>query len=98
MSSYLDKVLTWLGAYRVPVIALSATLPAERRSALLAAYTKGGCGEDAAGAGVPDAAADGHAPRNRADQTSPQAHLFFRLPVNHLVIGWFTWASVAVSS
>jgi hypothetical protein len=72
------------------VIALSATLPAERRSALLAAYTKGGCGEDAA--------ADEHAPRNRADQTSPQAHLFFRLPVNHLVIGWFTGASVAVSS
>jgi CRISPR-associated endonuclease/helicase Cas3 len=39
MNSYLMKVLTWLGAYRVPVIALSATLPAERREALLNAYT-----------------------------------------------------------
>jgi len=39
MNSYLLKVLTWLGAYRVPVIALSATLPADRRQALMNAYT-----------------------------------------------------------
>ncbi|MEV0924877.1 CRISPR-associated helicase Cas3' [Streptomyces spongiicola] len=38
MSVYLDRVLSWLGAYRVPVVVLSATLPAARRSALLAAY------------------------------------------------------------
>ena len=41
MNSYLTKVLTWLGAYRVPVIALSATLPADRRAALLDAYQQG---------------------------------------------------------
>ncbi|GAB3552950.1 CRISPR-associated helicase Cas3/CRISPR-associated endonuclease Cas3-HD [Actinopolyspora lacussalsi] len=41
MNSYLTKVLTWLGAYRVPVVALSATLPAERRRALLEAYQQG---------------------------------------------------------
>lgn len=38
MSVYLDRVLSWLGAYRVPVVVLSATLPASRRRALLAAY------------------------------------------------------------
>ncbi|MEU3601606.1 type I-E CRISPR-associated protein Cse1/CasA [Streptomyces sp. NPDC006798] len=38
MSRYLDRVLEWLSAYRVPVVLLSATLPAERRQALAAAY------------------------------------------------------------
>ncbi|GAA2265818.1 hypothetical protein GCM10010232_67570 [Streptomyces amakusaensis] len=39
MSRYLDRVLEWLSAYRVPVVLLSATLPAERRRALAAAYS-----------------------------------------------------------
>lgn len=38
MNSYLDRVLSWLGEYRVPVVVLSATLPAGRRRALAAAY------------------------------------------------------------
>ncbi|MDO4203749.1 MAG: CRISPR-associated helicase Cas3' [Selenomonadaceae bacterium] len=38
MSSYLDLVLSWLGAYHVPVILLSATLPAARRKSMLDAY------------------------------------------------------------
>ncbi|MBQ1121906.1 type I-E CRISPR-associated protein Cse1/CasA [Streptomyces sp. B15] len=38
MSRYLDRVLEWLAAYRVPVVLLSATLPSARRRALAAAY------------------------------------------------------------
>ncbi|MEF3117535.1 type I-E CRISPR-associated protein Cse1/CasA [Streptomyces chrestomyceticus] len=55
MSRYLDRVLEWLAAYRVPVVLLSATLPADRRRALAAAYA--GQPMDADGLGpeaVPD--------------------------------------------
>jgi len=38
MNTYLDRVLAWLGAYRVPVVVLSATLPATRRRELAEAY------------------------------------------------------------
>ncbi|MFE9387570.1 CRISPR-associated helicase Cas3' [Streptomyces sp. NPDC007025] len=54
MSVYLDRVLSWLGAYRVPVVVLSATLPAGRRRELAEAYAgsgaiEGGGGFDAVG-------------------------------------------------
>ncbi|MBB4933311.1 CRISPR-associated helicase Cas3/CRISPR-associated endonuclease Cas3-HD [Lipingzhangella halophila] len=39
MGTYLDRVLAWLGAYGVPVVVLSATLPAQRRRELAEAYT-----------------------------------------------------------
>ncbi|WP_078854402.1 type I-E CRISPR-associated protein Cse1/CasA [Streptomyces sp. NRRL F-5135] len=42
MNRYLDRTLEWLAAYRVPVVLLSATLPAERRRALAAAYAGDG--------------------------------------------------------
>lgn len=38
---FLERVLHWLGAYRVPVVLLSATLPAERRRAFVDAYDSG---------------------------------------------------------
>ncbi|MDX3851332.1 type I-E CRISPR-associated protein Cse1/CasA [Streptomyces sp. AK02-01A] len=38
MNAYLERVLHWLSAYRVPVVMLSATLPAGRRRALVKAY------------------------------------------------------------
>ena len=41
MDSYLEKAIEWLGAYNVPVIALSATLPVTKRNSLLEAYAKG---------------------------------------------------------
>ncbi|MEU1376096.1 type I-E CRISPR-associated protein Cse1/CasA [Streptomyces triculaminicus] len=44
MGRYLDRVLEWLAAYRVPVVLLSATLPSDRRRTLVAAYT-GASGE-----------------------------------------------------
>ncbi len=44
MSSYLDRALEWMGAIGVPVIVLSATLPAQRRKAMLAAYDRGRLG------------------------------------------------------
>lgn len=41
MGSYLQQVLHWLGAYGVPVVLLSATLPSAQRAALVAAYEDG---------------------------------------------------------
>lgn len=41
MSVYLDRIITWLGALGIPVIALSATLDPTRRAQLLADYQMG---------------------------------------------------------
>lgn len=44
MSEFLERALAWLGASRVPVVLLSATLPASMRRRLIRAYT-GRCDE-----------------------------------------------------
>lgn len=41
MDAYLEKALEWLGAYHVPVIMLSATLPIQVREKLQGAYLRG---------------------------------------------------------
>ncbi len=41
MSTFLDRALEWLGASGTPVVLMSATLPAGRRTALYAAYEAG---------------------------------------------------------
>jgi CRISPR-associated endonuclease/helicase Cas3 len=44
MSTYLDRALEWLGAHGVPVVVLSATLPASRRAEMMEAYDLGRLG------------------------------------------------------
>lgn len=41
MNQYLTEALTWMGAYHIPVIILSATLPHARRFELIKSYLKG---------------------------------------------------------
>jgi CRISPR-associated helicase Cas3/CRISPR-associated endonuclease Cas3-HD len=53
MSAILHRALAWLGAHRVPVVLLSATLPPAQRDALLAAYAPGTEAESAATPGYP---------------------------------------------
>lgn len=41
MQQYLERAIQWMGAYHVPVILLSATLPSEKRRLLISSYLKG---------------------------------------------------------
>ncbi|KRK39914.1 CRISPR-associated helicase/endonuclease Cas3 [Loigolactobacillus bifermentans] len=45
MNQYLYKAVEWLGAYHVPLVVLSATLPKDKRNALIKAYYKGKYGK-----------------------------------------------------
>ncbi len=76
MSSYLDRVLHWLGAYGTPVVLLSATLPAARRAELLAAYDSGRSVEPrpvAVEPGYPVVLASGVNPRPAPASGAPRA-------------------------
>lgn len=77
MNTYLDTVLSWLGAYRVPVVVLSATLPARRRRELVEAYCQARRGsaefdavEKAQGYPLLTSAVPGKAPRVEAVEAS----------------------------
>ncbi|MFD1124649.1 CRISPR-associated helicase Cas3' [Lentilactobacillus raoultii] len=41
MNQYLEQTIMWLGAYHVPIIVLSATLPKDKRSRLIKSYLTG---------------------------------------------------------
>jgi len=41
MNAFLLRTIEWLGAYRIPTILLSATLPADRRAELVGSYQRG---------------------------------------------------------
>lgn len=45
MNSYLYKAIEWLGAYHVPVVVLSATLPKDKRIKLFGSYLRGKFGK-----------------------------------------------------
>ncbi|WP_110590202.1 CRISPR-associated helicase Cas3' [Microbacterium suaedae] len=47
-NTYIEQLVRWLGAYGVPLIMLSATLPDERRQAFLDAYRDGRSQDDQA--------------------------------------------------
>ncbi|MEE3540901.1 hypothetical protein QO169_29880, partial [Pseudomonas aeruginosa] len=44
MNKYLEESLIWMAAYGVPVVLLSATLPAKRRKELIKSYLLRGLG------------------------------------------------------
>ncbi|WP_436501673.1 CRISPR-associated helicase Cas3' [Actinokineospora sp. HUAS TT18] len=62
MSRYLCRVLQWLGAYGVPVVLLSATLPDARRAKLVDAYDSGAGTNTETASGYPVVTATGVAP------------------------------------
>ncbi|WP_214364578.1 CRISPR-associated helicase Cas3' [Pseudonocardia sp. H11422] len=75
MSSYLDRVLHWLGSYGTPVVLLSATLPAARRAELVAAYDSGRGGGSApllGDPGYPVVLASGSPPRPAPASGTPR--------------------------
>ncbi|MGW0789790.1 type I-E CRISPR-associated protein Cse1/CasA [Streptomyces sp. NPDC002911] len=49
MNVYLERVLSWLGAYGVPVVMLSATLPSAVRQSLVDAYAGSGTAMQSSG-------------------------------------------------
>lgn len=78
MSSYLDRVLHWLGSYGAPVVLLSATLPAHRRAELLRAYDAGAA-EPSAGSAYPVVTATGTEPRSVPASGAPHPVVLERL-------------------
>jgi CRISPR-associated endonuclease/helicase Cas3 len=69
MNIYLERALEWFGAYGVPVIALSATLPSHLRTRLMDAYKKG----RTSATNSPNIASAGRRRRRRSDPPASSA-------------------------
>jgi len=91
MNVYLECALEWLGAYGVPVVAMSATLPQALRNRLMAAYQRGSHPRDPAPASTSrtwdlvKARSSGLPPTNDVSLTEPLSSSVVTYTKNHEV-------------
>lgn len=77
MGSYLTKALRWLGALKVPVIAMSATLPLKRKMEMIAAYSGMECHDESPAEGYPlmTCVSEGRVISASSEASNPERHV-----------------------